>query len=192
MMQESPTATSPDDVAPTSSHARLPTTERPARRRRKIDRGLLAASLAIAAGLLLVGFGVFVSVTGDDALDLPDEIEAISPVPDAVQVLSQTNVVVDLASGYTGVLVIDDVEIETVDLGEIDQVGAIEVDPGRQVEIPPVTVFEPGNSTLTFTPSEAAAISEFSTGLHRVQVIYWRIDEGRSSASSYTWVFNVV
>jgi hypothetical protein len=183
MIQESPTATSPDVP---------PAAERPARRPRRIDRGLLAASLAIAAGLLLVGFGVFVSVTGDDALDLPDEIEAISPVPDAVQVLSQTNVVVDLASGYTGVLVIDDVEIETVDLGEIDQVGAIEVDPGRQVEIPPVTIFEPGNGTLTFTPSEAAVISEFSTGLHRVQVIYWRIDEGRNSASSYTWVFNVV
>ncbi len=160
--------------------------------RRKVDRSLLVASLAIAAGLILVGFGVVVSVTGDDALDLPDEIESISPVPDAVQVLSQTNVVVDLVSGYTGVLVIDDVEIETVDLADIDQVGAIEVDPGRQVEVPPVTIFEPGNGTLTFTPSSAAVITEFTSGIHRVQVIYWRIDQDRRSASSYTWVFNVV
>lgn len=156
------------------------------------DRGLFVASLAIAAGLLIVGYGVIVSVTGDEATDLPDEIESISPVPDAVQTLSQSNVVVDLVDLHEGVLVIDGVEIETVNLGELEGVGAVEVEPGRQVELPPVTVYDPGNATLTYTPTEGGPIDEFETGLHRVQVLYWRADQGRQRASSYTWTFNVV
>ena len=85
-------------------------------------------------------------------------------MPDAVQVLSQTSVFVDLLTDYTGVLVIDDVEIETIDLGEIDSSA---VEPGQQVDIPPATVYEPGNATLTYTPTEGAPIETFETGLHR-------------------------
>lgn len=160
---------------------------RPARRR--IDRGLLVASAAIAFGLVAVIIGVAVSVTGDDATNLPDEIESIGPVPDAVQVLSQTGVTVDLVTGYTGVLVVDGVELPTVDLGEV---GRIDVEPGQQVSLPPATIYEPGNATLSFTPTDGAPIETFETGLHRVQLIYWLIEEGRGQASSYVWTFNVV
>jgi hypothetical protein len=159
------------------------------RRRRRIDRGLLLASAGIAVGLVLVGLGVLVSVTGDEATNLPDEIEGIAPVPDAVQVLSQSSVFVDLINTYTGVLVIDGVELETIDLSDI---GSVSVEPGQQIDIPPATVYEPGNATLTYTPSEGAAIETFETGLHRVQVIYWPIEEDRSRARLYTWTFNVI
>ena len=158
-------------------------------RARRIDRGLLIASFAIACGLVLVGFGLVVSITGDEATNLPAEIERIAPVPDAVQVLAQTSVVVDLESRYEGVLVIDGVELQTVDL---DEVGSVQVEPGRQVELPPVTIYEPGNATLTYTPVEGAPIERFGQGLHRVQVVYWPIEEGRDRAASYTWTFNVV
>ena len=159
------------------------------KQRRRIDRGLLLASAGIAVGLVLVGIGVIVSVTGDEATKLPDEIESIAPVPDAVQVLSQTSVFVDLVTSYTGVLVIDGIEIETIDLSDID---SSDVEPGQQVEIPPATVYEPGNATLSYTPSEGAPIETFATGLHRVEVIFWPIEEGRARAGLYTWTFNVI
>lgn len=155
----------------------------------RIDRTLLTASLVIAIGLLLVGRGLLVGVTGDERSNLPDLVEEVVPVPEAVQVLSQSNVFVDLASGYTGVLVVDGVEIETVN---VDELATIEVDPGRQVDLPPVTIFEAGNSTLTFTPSSTAPIQDFTSGEHRVEVVYWRLDEGRQRARSFTWTFTVV
>lgn len=162
------------------------------RPRRRIDRGLLIASMAIAAGLVLVGFGILVSVTGDEASNLPDEIESVVPVTDAVQVLSQSNVVVDLQSGFTGVLIIDGVELPTIDLFEVDQAAELDLEPGRQVSLPPATVYEGGNATLTYTPSEGAPIEEFASGRHEVQVIFWPVEESRATASSFTWVFNVV
>jgi hypothetical protein len=200
MASEPSTTTSPDEAAPSTIDPALGDpgfgeppaggTASPAvRRRRRIDRGLLLASAGIAVGLVLVGLGVLVSVTGDEATNLPDEIEGIAPVPDAVQVLSQSSVFVDLNNTYTGVLVIDGVELETVDLSDI---GSVSVEPGQQVDIPPATVYEPGNATLTYTPSEGAAIETFETGLHRVQVIYWPLEEDRSRARLYTWTFNVV
>jgi hypothetical protein len=157
--------------------------------RRRIDRTLLVVSLLVAIGLALVVRGLLVGITGDERAGLPDLVERVDPVPDAVQALSQTNVFVDLAAGYTGVLVIDGVEIETVN---IDELGSFTVEPGQQVDLPPVTIYEPGNATLTFSPSDDAPIPEFESGEHRAQVVYWRIDEGRQRARSFTWTFTVV
>ena len=159
------------------------------REKRRIDRALLAASAAIALGIVVIGFGIVVSVTGDERTRLPDEVQEVTPAPDAVQTLSQSSVIVDLADGYTGVLVLDGVELETVNL---DEVGSIEVEPGKQVDLPPVTVYEPGNATLTFTPTEGAVVEEFSSGIHRAEVVYWRVDQGRQRADSFRWTFNVI
>ena len=156
--------------------------------RRRIDRGLLLASFVIALGLVALAWGAMVGFRGSRAEPLPTGVERVDPVPDSIQVLPQSSVFVDLEIGYTGVLVIDGSEIETVDL---DQIGSLAVEPGQQVDIPPVTIFEPGNATLTFTPRRGAAIEQFAAGLHEVTLIYWRLDEGRGRASSFTWSFNV-
>lgn len=158
----------------------------PPPRRRRIDRQLLAVCGVIAIGIVLVARGVLVGVTGDDRVPLPAAVESVQPVPDAVQALSQTNVFVDLAANYTGVLQIDGIEIPTQNVAELQAA------PGEQVDLPPVTIFEPGNFTLTFTPSGDAAIEEFTSGRHQVRLVYWRIDEGRDRARSFTWWFNVV
>jgi hypothetical protein len=102
--------------------------------------------------------------------------------------LAQENIVAELEQGYTGVFVINGVEIETLNL---DEVGTLEVEPGRQIDLPAVTIFEPGNATLTYRPQRGSAIEEFSNGPQEVQVIFWRLDEGRIRPLSFTWTFDV-
>ena len=79
------------------------------------QRRLLVCSLVIAGGIVMIILGFMSSVTGRKALALPATIENIDPVRGAVRVPAQTEVFVDLLSGYTGVLVIDGVELRTVD-----------------------------------------------------------------------------
>ncbi len=154
-----------------------------------IDRKLAMASLAIAVGLVLIGWAVVRGVTGDDVSELPDAIERIAPVPDAVQVLAQSQVVVDLDEGYEGRLRIDGVDFPTMRMEELTN---DDVEPGEQVEIPPGVVFEPGNDTLTFTPGPGIEIESFDEGAHQVTVVYWPVERGEAAARSYTWTFNVV
>ena len=157
--------------------------------RRRIEKAEILLMIALAIGLALVVRGLLVSSTGDARSKLPTTIERINPVPDAVQALSQTDVFADLAVGYTGVFVIDGVEIETVD---IDDLRTVTVERGQQIDLPPVTIYEPGNATMTFTPSAGAPITSFDSGLHRVELVYWRVEDGRARARSYSWTFNVV
>lgn len=149
----------------------------------------MLVSFVVAVGLMIVIRGVLVGVTGEDRSDLPAEIERVDPVPDAVRVLAQTSVFVDLAEGYTGRLVIDGEEIETVG---IDELGDAQIEPGQQLSLPPATIYEPGNATLTFTPAAGAPIEEFGEGLHDATVIFWRIEDGPSRSRSYSWTFNTV
>jgi hypothetical protein len=147
----------------------------------------LLSSAVIASGLVLVGWGVSSSVTGRESLDLPDQIESVDPIRGSVRVPAQSKVFVDLLPGYTGVVVIDGLEIETVSLDELN----VNAKPGQQVTLPKATIFEPGNATLTFTPGEGAPIEVFTQGRHQVTVLYWKITDGRSTARSYSWDFNV-
>lgn len=158
-----------------------PTTKQKAKR--------LAVSFAIAVGIVLVFVGVNASVTGREAQDLPTEIENITPVRSATQVLQQEQIIVDLITGYTGVLIVNSIEIETFTLGEDV---APNVLPGAQPDVPLVTIFEAGNSTLTYTPADGAPVEQFTTGVNTVQVRYWKIIDGPNRAKSFTWQFDVV
>jgi hypothetical protein len=159
------------------------------RERRRVDPKLLAASVAIALGIVLIGVALVRSVTGDEAADLPAAVEAVMPVPSAVQVPQQSQVVVDLEAGYEGRLILDDVALDTV---RLDELAAVDVEPGEQVDVPPGAVFEPGNATLTYTPAEGAPVERFAPGNHVVTVIYWRSEEGPSRARSFNWSFTAV
>ena len=173
-----------DHPAPASDSGPSP------RRRRRPDPKLALASLAIAFGLVLIGYGLVRSVTGDEVTNLPSAIEAISPVPDAVQVPAQTEILVDLEASYAGRLTIDGAAFETVDISTLTNEG---VEPGAQVDVPPGrVVFDPGNATLRFTPAEGTAIERFAEGNHTVRVTYWPIELGPDHAKDYTWTFHVV
>jgi hypothetical protein len=158
-------------------------------RLRRIDRTLLLASLAIALGLVLIVYALARAETGSTGDDYPAAVEDLSPVPNAVQVLAQTQVVADLAEGYEGRFVIDGVALDTI---RLDELPTGDVEPGAQIDVPPGVVFEPGNGTLTYTPGEGAPIERFGQGRHTVQVIFWRSDAGPGRARSYTWSFQTI
>ena len=155
----------------------------------RIDRKLLFASLAIAVGLVLITLGLLRSVSGDEVTRLPEAIDGITPAPDAEQVLQQTQVVVDLAEGFEAELTVDGVALPTI---RLDELAPVDVEPGEQVDVPPGAIFEPGNGTLTFTPGEGTVVETFDPGAHTVTVTYWRSADGRDTARSYGWTFEVI
>lgn len=164
----------------------------PAGRRRwreRIDWSIVVACLVLGAGVAFIVFGVLGGVTGDERARLPEAVESVTPVPNAAQALSQTSVFVDLLPEYTGELTIDGVTIPTVNIADV---AVQNPRPGSQVQLPPVTIFEAGNATLTFTPSAGAPIEEFSQGLHTVRLSYWPVTEGPRAARVFTWTFEVV
>jgi hypothetical protein len=164
-------------------------TESPrSRPRRRIDRGLLLASLAIAVGAMLIVWGLAVAVTGDEGRELPAAIESVSPPPNAEQVPEQSTIFADLQSGYEATLSIDDVDIPVVSSDDF----ANNAEPGQQVDLPPMAIFERGNATITFTPSEDAPIESLTSGTHRATLVYWKSVDGPDKARTFHWEFNVL
>ncbi len=175
-----------DDILPATTDA---PSDAP---KRRFDRGLLIASLVIACGIILVIFGVTTALTGNDGIDRPEAIESVQPVENAVQVLQQERVVVDLQPGYEARLVIDGIELPTAVIGQSEVDPSNQPEPGQQVDLPTTAVFDPGNAVISFQPVEGALIESFSEGLHEARVIYWRIEDGPEQALSYRWEFNVI
>jgi hypothetical protein len=167
-----------------------PPTPTPPRRRRP-DVGLLVACFVIACGLAFIAWGVTSAITGTDGIDRPDAIEELSPVENAQQVFQQEQIVVDLEFGYEAVLVVDGIELPTERIGEFSGDLTPET-AGQQVSTPPTAVFDPGNSVISFRPTDGALIESFSEGRHQAQVIFWKSEDGRASARSYRWSFEVV
>ena len=163
----------------------------PERARRRLDWGLVIACLVIAGGLVAIAWGVSSAITGSDGIDRPDAIEDLAPVENAQQAFQQEQIMVDLQFGYEAALVVDGIELPTERIGEFS--GDLSPqDAGAQVSAPPTAVFDPGNSIITFRPSENALIESYAEGRHSVQVIFWKIEEGRENARSYRWSFDVV
>lgn len=150
-----------------------------------INVGLMVASAVIAIGLVMVVVGLSRGDTSQSKL-LPEGIESIDPVRSAVGVPNQTHVFVDLVPGMRGVLIIDGIEPEVIDLGDV-----VIPEGGEQIALPPATIYEAGNATLTYQPSKGAPIEKFEQGQHTVTVLYWKFNESRERASSFTWTFQV-
>jgi len=161
----------------------------PPTRRRRVNKELLILSLAVGLGLTLVVLGFLAGTTGREALGYPDAIVDISPAPNDRQVLSQTEISVDLQDGYEAVLVLDGVEVPTTPLSEV--AGRL-AEPGQQIDLPPTAIYDQGNSLIRFTPSDGAVVESYSVGRHDVTVIFWEIEKGRATARSYSWSFEVL
>lgn len=184
------------DIEPAESTTEVPdeppTEDETTTRRRRLDRGLLAASFVIAAGLVLIVYGFTSAVTGNDGIDRPEAIESVQPVENAIQVLQQDQIVVDLQSGFEARLVVDGIELPTTIIGQSEVDPSAQPEPGQQIDLPTTAVFDPGNAVLSFQPVDGALIESFSEGEHEVTVFFWPIEDGPQQARAYTWTFNVV
>ncbi len=165
---------------------------RDGRPKRTFDRGLFIASLVIACGLVLIIYGFTSAITGSDGIDRPEAIESVQPVENAVQVLQQDQIVVDLIPGYEARLVVDGVELPTTVIGQSDVDPNVQAQPGEQIDLPTTAVFDPGNAVISFQPVEGALVETLSEGKHEVTVFFWRIEDGPEQASTYTWTFEVI
>jgi hypothetical protein len=162
------------------------------KQKRTFDRGLFIASLVIAAGLLLIIFGFTTALTGDDGVERPEAIESVLPVENAIQVLQQDRIVVDLQPGYEARLVVDGVELPTTVIGQTDVDPSLQAQPGQQVDLPTTAVFDPGNAVISFQPTDGALIETFDQGLHKATVFFWKTEDGPEFARVYSWTFEVV
>lgn len=162
------------------------------RPKRRFDRGLFIASLVIACGLALIIFGLTSALTGTDGVDRPEAIESVQPVENAVQVLRQDQIIVDLVAGYEARLVVDGIPIPTTVIGQSDVDPNVQAQPGQQIDVPTTAVFDPGNAVISFQPVEGAVIETFTQGTHEATVYFWKIQEGPDQASSYSWTFEVI
>lgn len=156
---------------------------------RRLDREKLLISGVLALGLLLIILGLNAAVTGREAKNLPDTIETISPGPGDT-VLRQSQIYVDLVAGFEAVLVLDGLELPVTRLDELQGTGA-QPKPGAQVELPPTAIYDAGNFAISFQPQEGAAITGLFQGRHTASVIFWKVDESREKARSFTWSFTV-
>jgi len=149
----------------------------------------LLASVGVAFGIVLVVTGLNVAVTGRDALNLPEQIEKLSPANNE-KVLRQSEIMIDFVAGFEAVLIIDGVEIPTTRLDELSENGK-QPKPGEQVEIPPTAIYDPGNFTLSYLPQEGGPITELKQGDHQATVLFWKAPNTREKATSYSWKFSV-
>ena len=155
--------------------------------KRPINRQNLVVSVGIAIGLVLIGMGLSGGTTGRAAQKLPAVIEDINPGP-GDEVLRQSQVFVDFVDGYDATLTIDGIELPITRLDELTANGATPK-PGAQVDIPPTAIYDPGNYTISFVPQEGAPITEFTQGVHKASVTYWKVTEGKSKSKSFSWEF---
>jgi hypothetical protein len=137
--------------------------------RRPFDRIQFLLSIGLALGIVLVILAFTGGVTGKAASGLPVGIELTEP-RDGSRQLRQASVQVRLSSGYAGKLIINAVDIPVDVLAATDT-----TDPQRVTPRSKNTVFDPGNSTLTYQPQSGALIDKFGPGTQTVRVEYWRI-----------------
>jgi hypothetical protein len=144
----------------------------------------LGASALIACALALIIYGFASAETGDQAVEITDPaIERVLPQPGAL-VLRQSQVGADLAPGYRGVLIIDGQEIPTQDAqasGEANGDVTVSFD----------AVFDLAQNTVLFLPRQGATIEQFAPGDHQATLVYWKLEETRDQAKTFSWKFKV-
>lgn len=157
---------SPTPPEPSASPAqpikrRLPTLSDPLR------RGIMILLvLGALGGLVLTARS---AVTGSDPTSdaLPDAVERLIPSPES-EVLKQSRVGIDVASGYDGYLVVNGTEIRTSEDGLTKDLGS---------------------GLIEFQPRTGAAIEELNPETNCVTAVIWKQSEGLRASRPISWCF---
>lgn len=120
--------------------------------------------LALAGVLLAVAIAIYQSNPSTN--DLPVAIQSVEPVPGS-NVLSQTDVSVDLAVGYTADLEINGILIPEEQLFRIEAL-----------------------NQLSYEPRDGKIVPQLLPDQNCVRVFYWLIAQGPDDTSTYTWCFD--
>lgn len=133
----------------------------------------LAAAAVVAVAAVLVAVAVrMIDDGGDDPVLRGGDaavVENLLPRRNA-QVPQQSNVGIDLVTGWEGTLVIDGTEIPEDELQVTPEIGLIE-----------------------FTPGDGRAVEELDPGRNCVSAVIWRISDGRGvDDRTIPWCFEVV
>ena len=153
----------------------------------RIDLRRFLVSVGFAVGLVLVLYAFTSARTGSDAQGVRNPaIERLIPSPDDL-VLRQSEMGIDLATGYTGELVIDGQRLITEELVASDS-----ANPGIVERIVNVR-FDPAENTLLYQPIDlpGAPITELDPGSHTITARFWKLEETEADAREYTWSFRV-
>jgi hypothetical protein len=130
-----------------------------------------AAVVAVAGTMLFFAIRAFDDGGEDPVLRGDDAaiVEDLVPRRNA-QVPQQSNVGIDLATGWEGTLVIRGVEIPEDELQITEEIGLIE-----------------------YTPGDGKTVEALESGQNCVSALIWRIEDGRGVADrTIPWCFEVV
>ena len=107
--------------------------------------------------------------TNDIAVTESGPVEQLIP-PRNSEILRQDVTGVDLRPGWTGVLIVNGVEIpeDQLDLDNLESLGQI-----------------------VFTPGEDKAVERYDAGENCVTAVVWRVEESRADSRTVDWCFNV-
>jgi hypothetical protein len=134
---------------------------------------IVAAVVLATAIAAFVGAYLSFNEGGDDPVlrsgGQDEYVEALIPDRNS-QVPQQAPIGVDLVTGWTGVLVVNGVEIPEDELNITQELGLVE-----------------------FTPADGRTVERLEGGQNCVTAIVWPLSEGRDQGSrSVTWCFEVV
>jgi hypothetical protein len=134
-----------------------------------VNRRLLILIVAVASITAIV-FAAQLAQTGDDGNELVlsgQDVERLIPARNS-EILAQESVGIDLAPGFTAVLLLNGVEIPEDQLNR-----------------------RTGVDEILYRPADDDAAVEYEAGENCLVALVWPVDRTRFEARSVSWCFNV-
>jgi hypothetical protein len=127
-------------------------------------------SVLLAASVVGLVFAFQAAEDPEDKVVLRDSRVNVVFPPPGDSILKQDTIYAEVELPYTGVMLIDGVEIEA------SQVEHIQV----------------GDATrFSYTPRPGTVTGYLSSGVHKAAIVFWLPEQGRDRSSRYSWEFRI-